>query len=75
MRVFGFLGMSSVRLEDGQHQTAVRCSCLAKANVRVTVKAHRVTDARCPVCNREFDVMVEQGEPWPVDPRQVISAE
>lgn len=74
MRVFYFLGIRS-KFPDGERITSVRCSCLAKANVVVKVQGGEPVDARCPVCHKAYDVLVEMGEVWPTPPENIISAE
>ena len=72
MRVIYYMG-SKPKFPDGQRQTATRCSCMAQANVIVTVLGGEPVKAECAACLKPYDLIVEHGEFWPIDPRNIIA--
>lgn len=73
MRVIYFMGIKP-KLQDGERQTPTRCSCKASANIVVTVKGGEPVKAECAACHKPYDLIVEAGEFWPIDPRNIIAA-
>ena len=72
MRVFFFIEDHALALKDSVYQHQNRCSCKARGNIWITIIDGKVADARCRVCSRAYDVIVEGGLPSPVDPNQII---
>ena len=74
MAAIYFMGIKP-ELKDGRYPSDKRCSCHAQANVRVVVKNCDLF-AHCPVCNKEYVVLVETDFEgvhfWPVAPEQII---
>jgi hypothetical protein len=60
---------------DGTYQQEKRCTCLSQANIQVVVAGGDIS-AWCPVCRKEYVVLVETGHEGvhflPVSPDQII---
>ena len=66
-----FLGLKP-ELKDGRYPTQRRCTCPNQPEIFVTVSGGEITEAACPICQRQYVVLVEQGEFWPVPPENII---
>ena len=73
MAAIYFMGIKPA-LKDDSWGTEKRCTCLAQANIQITIRNGKPS-AACPVCNQDYVVMVEgagRADMWPMHPNQII---